>query len=164
MPNIENLRDACERMLIDEHDGYMYSEELLRSQVVYSPTRMNKSFIKPITVILIYTLKTLIAECSLWDSSFSKTNGREIIPDTGSSIAAGLVLADCSITVLNVLASDCFPHHIQLFGAHLQFTYAADEARDIPNVVVQLREGWNTTKERGAKHHLSIGRKKGDIC
>lgn len=67
MPNIENVRDACERMLIDEHDGYMYSEELLRSQVVYSPTRKNKSFIKtqPITVILIYTLKTLIAECSL---------------------------------------------------------------------------------------------------
>ncbi len=36
MPNIENLRDPSEWMLIDEHDGYMYSKELLRSQVVYA--------------------------------------------------------------------------------------------------------------------------------
>lgn len=93
-----------------------------------------------------------------------ETKGCEIIPDTGSSITAGLVLADCSVTVLNVLASDCFSHHIKLFGAHLQFTYAADEAGDIPTVVVQLKEGWNATKKRGAEHHLSIGRKKGNIC
>lgn len=73
------------------------------------------------------------------------------------------MLADCGVTVVNILASDRFPHHMQLFGAHLQFTYAADESRDIPTVVVQLREGWNATKERGAEHHLSVGRKKWDI-
>lgn len=53
---------------------------------------MNESFIEtqPIILILIYTLKTLFAECSLWDGSFSKTKGGENIPDTGSYIVAGL--------------------------------------------------------------------------
>lgn len=113
-------------------------------------------------------LKTLFVECSHWklrwfylQQSF-KREGSKIIPDTCSSIAAGLMLADCGVTVLNILASDCFPHHMQLFGAHLQFTYAADESRDIPTVVVQLWDGWNATEKRGAENHLSVGRKKCD--
>lgn len=150
-------------MLIDEHNGYIFSEELLRSHVVYKPVHQlewksplsRHSQLQSFSSAACFTdtLKTLIAERTF-----------KIIPDTGSSITAGLVLADCSVTVLNILASDCFPYHIQLFGAHLQFMYAADEARDIPHVVVHLWEGWNATKERGAEHHLNVGRKKGDIC
>jgi len=43
MPNIESLRDACERMLIDEYDICEYSEELLwsRCQPLTSPLLRN---------------------------------------------------------------------------------------------------------------------------
>lgn len=138
------------------------------SPVLYWETSNYSHF--HLNTVLTDTLKTLFAKCSHWklrwfylQQSFKKERS-EIIPETGSFIAAGLMLADRGVTVENILASDCFPHHMQLFGAHLQFTYAADESRDIPTVVVQLWEGWNATKKRGAKHHLSVGRKTRDMC
>lgn len=79
----------------------------------------------------------------------------DLVPDTRSSVAAGKVLADRWVAVLNISAPHCLPDQVAVIRVDPEFPHAADESpRSLPSPVRRLPVGRDSPEKYRSKCSL----------